>query len=71
MIAEKPVLVLERMRRGMTQGEFSRQTGVAQSILSGIERRRYVPGEKHRAAIMEALGMRTEDIFDERTGLAR
>lgn len=71
MNTEKTKLTLERMKRGMSQGEFSRQIGVHQSIISGIERRRMVPGERHRTAITEALGVREEALFDANTGLAR
>jgi len=67
----KSALTFERMKKGYTQRAFSRLSGVHASTLSSIENRKLVASPKHRAAILEALGLDCEEnFFDMRTGLA-
>ena len=57
------LLVLERMRRGISQKAFAEATGINAATLCLIERRRLVPRAGHKEVILSALGAAESDFF--------
>lgn len=56
-------LKYERIIRGVTQMELTRKTGLCNSMISAIERGRYVPSETHKQTLAEALGVSIKKLF--------
>ncbi len=54
-----------RLSRGMSQQELAIKAGVAQSMLTGIERYDYRPGLRVRTKIADALGTTPDEIWPE------
>jgi transcriptional regulator with XRE-family HTH domain len=55
------LLARERQRRGWSQSELARQSGVHASSISLIEGRRLVPGPVQLEKLRVALGVRAAD----------
>ena len=55
-----------RHRKGMTQQELSKRSGIASSYLSRIEKRRLEPGPTTLLKIAQALETSLSDLFQER-----
>ncbi len=52
-----------RLSQEMSQQELAIKAGVAQSMLTGIERYDYCPGLRVRRKIAEALGTTPDEIW--------
>lgn len=63
-------LAILRMRRGFTQKAMAEKMGLHVATLSLVERRRFVPSADQRQKIVSAYGVREEDFFDVKSGLA-
>ncbi len=50
-------LRLERISRGIKQGDIARQTGIIQSFLCQMELGRIIPNHSERQRLAEALGV--------------
>ena len=54
-------LAVERKRRGWSQSELARRSGVHSTSISLIEGRRFVPGTAQLEKLRVALGVRPQD----------
>jgi transcriptional regulator with XRE-family HTH domain len=54
-------LAIERKRRGWTQGELARRSGLHSTTISLIEGRRFVPGAAQIEKLRAAFGVRPDD----------
>ncbi|NMB17776.1 MAG: helix-turn-helix transcriptional regulator [Firmicutes bacterium] len=59
-------LIELRQRRGWTLSDLARRSGVSQSYLSALERRKRVPTIRTIQRICQGMGMRLSDFFAEK-----
>lgn len=59
-----------REERGLTAFELGIRSKVHPSFISKVEKRRVVPGEVAKKALLKELGLSPEQAFDE-SGLAK
>lgn len=58
-------LTVERKKRGWSQAELSRRTGIHPSIISNLEAGKWHPWPKYRRLLAQVLQTKADLLFEE------